>query len=161
MSDRRKGDRRKKNIDSTEERRKADRRIVKRRNYLINKRFQLAWLGEVIAVCICAMLLALATWTSIYFFINMPPTEEGGGFSVILIVGLALAYLAGFGILVYSGIILTHRTAGPMYHFTRIFEEIEKGNLDARIHLRKKDFWKETAAAFNKAMDAVQERMKG
>ena len=53
------------------------------------------------------------------------------------------------------GIIMSHRTAGPMFHFKRVFGEIKKGKLDARIRLRPDDDFKDVANAFNEMMDSV------
>lgn len=158
MGDRREGDRRKNKKEVAEDKRMDERRQIKRRQYLINPKFQLRWVAEVLVLCFGAMLLAAATCASVYIFVIMPEDEGGTGLSLPLLVFMFVAYLAGFIVLFYSGILLTHRTAGPMFHFKRIYADIEKGNLSARVHLRDKDFWQDNAEAFNKAMDAVQER---
>jgi len=60
----------------------------------------------------------------------------------------------GFLVLVaLIGIVLSHRTAGPLYHFKKVFEEIRKGNKNARIQLRTNDEFSEVAESFNEMMD--------
>ncbi len=54
------------------------------------------------------------------------------------------------------GLIYSHRTAGPLYHFKRIFYEVKNGNLSARVKLRPKDDFKDVAQAFNEMMDSLK-----
>ena len=54
------------------------------------------------------------------------------------------------------GLVFSHRTAGPLYHFKRVFEEIENGNLKQRVRLRPKDEFQDVAQSFNKMMDKIQ-----
>lgn len=52
---------------------------------------------------------------------------------------------------------ITHRSAGPMYHFKRVFEAIKRGQRDQRIRLRPHDEFQDVAAAFNAMMDKLSE----
>jgi nitrogen fixation/metabolism regulation signal transduction histidine kinase len=52
------------------------------------------------------------------------------------------------------GLILSHRTAGPLYHLNRVFEEVCRGNLKARAKFRQNDEFQEVAESFNKMMDS-------
>jgi methyl-accepting chemotaxis protein len=54
------------------------------------------------------------------------------------------------------GLKMSHRTAGPMYHFKRIFGEIKDGKMSARVRLRPNDDFKDVANAFNEMMDKVE-----
>lgn len=65
-----------------------------------------------------------------------------GSFGFILLVGLL-------------GLVYSHRTAGPMFHFKRVFEEINSGNKSARVRLRPNDDFKDVAESFNQMMDKV------
>ena len=56
------------------------------------------------------------------------------------------------------GIKLSHATAGPLYHFKRVFNEIKSGKVDARVRLRPTDDFKDVAQAFNDMMDSVQKK---
>ncbi|MGK5087392.1 methyl-accepting chemotaxis protein [Bdellovibrionota bacterium FG-2] len=58
------------------------------------------------------------------------------------------------------GIILSHRTAGPMFHFKRIFSSIEQGDMSARVRLRPKDDFQDVAQKFNAMMDALAKRIR-
>ncbi|HUP57138.1 MAG TPA: methyl-accepting chemotaxis protein, partial [Bdellovibrionota bacterium] len=64
----------------------------------------------------------------------------------------SIAFLIGVAVI---GMVMSHRTAGPLYHFKRIFEEIKNGKLDARIRLRPKDDFQDVGQAFNEMMDKI------
>lgn len=53
------------------------------------------------------------------------------------------------------GLVLSHRTAGALYHFKRVFRDVQAGKRDARIHLRKHDDFQEVADEANAALDAL------
>ncbi|MGR9073998.1 MAG: hypothetical protein ACU833_13125 [Gammaproteobacteria bacterium] len=71
-------------------------------------------------------------------------------------VGLALTTLLIISILACWGLFITHRAAGSVYHFKRVFQEIRSGNKGERIRLREKDEFKDVADEFNQLMDELQ-----
>lgn len=50
-------------------------------------------------------------------------------------------------------IVFTHRICGPVISFTKAVKEFKKGNLKARIKLRKKDFLTEQSERVNEILD--------
>jgi methyl-accepting chemotaxis protein len=67
--------------------------------------------------------------------------------------------LVSIGFTALMGIValfLSHRTAGPLYQFSRIFREITAGKRSARIHLRPSDDFRDVAADFNHMMDTIE-----
>jgi len=60
----------------------------------------------------------------------------------------------------FMGIILSHRTAGPLFHFRSVFNKIKDGDLSARIHLRPKDDFRDVAHDFNAMMDSVCKKIE-
>jgi len=72
---------------------------------------------------------------------------------VIALGGLSVLFLVVISIM---GIMMSHRTAGPMYHFKRVFEEIKSGNRKQRVRLRTKDEFQDVAKSFNEMMDHLQ-----
>jgi HAMP domain-containing protein len=56
------------------------------------------------------------------------------------------------------GLFLSHRTAGPMYHFKRVFDEIRHGKTQQRVRLRPGDEFREVAESFNEMMDSLKPR---
>ena len=71
---------------------------------------------------------------------------------ILRILGCSLLFIVTVSLL---GLIFSHRTAGPLYHFKKVFNEIKKGNKSARIHLRPKDDFQDVAKEFNEMMDSI------
>jgi methyl-accepting chemotaxis protein len=59
-----------------------------------------------------------------------------------------------------AGLFLSHRAAGPAYRFRQSFAEVARGRLGFRIKLRRADQMKSTAEAFNRMIEALEERRK-
>ena len=124
-----------------------NRRKIK--NLLINPQFQLKYIFWL-------------TWTGlmlfIFFAINLyvhikenysilvdlsPMTPEAkhqlyyelDALVVKLSVG-SLVFLSGCG---DTGLVMSHRAAGPLFHMKRVFEAIRSGKRSERVHLRPKD----------------------
>lgn len=57
-------------------------------------------------------------------------------------------------------IVVSHRTAGPMQHFKRVFREIREGNEYQRVHLRAKDEFQDVAREFNRMMDSLPPELR-
>jgi len=49
----------------------------------------------------------------------------------------------------FLALFVSHRIAGPVYHFQKVLREAEKGNFSPAIHLRKTDEFKELSEDFN------------
>jgi len=70
---------------------------------------------------------------------------------------IALCFILIMSIIVF---VLSHRTAGALYHFKKVFNEIKGGNHGLRVRLRKNDDFQDVAAAFNEMMDELQKSGK-
>ncbi len=55
--------------------------------------------------------------------------------------------------------ILSHKMAGPVYHFERVCKAIAKGDFSQRVHLRKGDQLTDLQEDFNAMMDRVEEEI--
>jgi HAMP domain-containing protein len=69
--------------------------------------------------------------------------------------GTSLLFILVVGAL---GLFLSHRTAGPLYHFKRVFDEIRAGKTRQRVRLRPSDEFHEVAESFNQMMDTLTPR---
>lgn len=56
--------------------------------------------------------------------------------------------------------ILSHKMAGPVYHFERVCKAIAKGDYSQRIHLRKGDQLMDLQEDFNAMMDRIEAELK-
>ncbi len=72
---------------------------------------------------------------------------------IYILGGISIAFII---LVAFFGLIFSHRTAGPLFHMKRVFEEIRKGNKNQRIRLRPKDEFRDVADSFNKMMDTLQ-----
>jgi methyl-accepting chemotaxis protein len=72
-----------------------------------------------------------------------------------LILALSVTSLCFLGLISVLGLILSHRTAGPLYHLNRVFNEIQSGNRKARAKFRQQDEFQDVADSFNEMMDSL------
>jgi methyl-accepting chemotaxis protein len=135
------------------------------KNYLINPGYQLKY---IFWLALTGFVLFVFYALNLYFHIKenysilvelSPMTSEAKKQlyteldALIFKLGLgSIAFLIGVAVI---GMVMSHRTAGPLYHFKRIFDEIKNGKLDARIRLRPKDDFQDVGQAFNEMMDKI------
>jgi general secretion pathway protein G len=53
---------------------------------------------------------------------------------------------------------ISHRIAGPLYRFRRVFEQMATGDLTPRVRIREGDYLTAEAAAFDAALASLRER---
>jgi len=73
-----------------------------------------------------------------------------------LILALSLTSLGFLFLITILGVILSHRTAGPLYHFARVFNEIRSGKHQTRVKFRPNDEFHDVADEFNQMMDSLK-----
>ncbi|MBI4711276.1 MAG: hypothetical protein HY767_02290 [Candidatus Omnitrophica bacterium] len=66
---------------------------------------------------------------------------------------LVWKFLLLLGLLAWGTIFISHKIAGPLFRFSKAFNEIEKGDYRARVTLRKLDEGHPVAQEFNEAME--------
>jgi len=111
-----------------------------------------------------AYLLLLLTLTAAAFFIPLfLPSAEGAD----LVRGLlrryamiwpALVALGGF--FVFHSIYVSHRVAGALYRFSRVFERVASGDLTARARIRQNDYLQEEAGELNSMIANLHVRVR-
>lgn len=65
---------------------------------------------------------------------------------------LLLKLLALFLFIAWGSIYISHKIAGPLYRFSATLDEMAKGNVSLRVHLRKSDEAQVLADHFNEAL---------
>ena len=60
-----------------------------------------------------------------------------------------------FALLAMISALLSHRIAGPIYHFEKVCREIKNGDKQARVKLRKGDAMSDLAEEFNSMLDTI------
>jgi methyl-accepting chemotaxis protein len=59
----------------------------------------------------------------------------------------------------WGSLISSHKIAGPIYVIVRQMEKLAKGDLTARVKLRKKDAFQDESVMINNCIEALQERL--
>jgi len=60
-----------------------------------------------------------------------------------------------FALLAMVSALLSHRIAGPVYHFEKVCREVKAGDKKARVTLRKGDAFSDLANEFNSMLDTI------
>jgi HAMP domain-containing protein len=132
---------------------------------LLNTSYQLKF---VILAAGSSFLLAATNAAIFYHFaqdnyamlINMSPMTPDAKEQIYHGLHQMVLLLSAFTILftlIVAGVALrlSHRTAGPLYRFQRVFNDIRDGKIDCRVTLRPLDDFQEVALAFNQMMDKL------
>ena len=144
-------------------------RARKIKNLIINPQYQMRyifWLtGSGLVLVVLNTLIFYSKVRENYeFLVEMSPmTDEAK--SLLFQELRHIAWSIGFSSIAFLllvailGVVVSHRTAGPLYHFQRIFNEIKKGRMDARVRLRPKDDFQNVAVTFNEMMDQLEKKI--
>ena len=91
------------------------------------------------------------------------PFLDGPAPSLIRIGIVWAALMAGTGGLfaLLTGLLMTHRMAGPIYSFKLELKRIEEGQAPRKIGVRRGDEFQDVAEALNGALDALGARSRG
>ena len=135
------------------------------KNFLLNPAYQIKYVFWISATGISLILINMGVFYSFIrenykLLVDMSPMEDTVKAQLYTELNQIIIYLGIFAMFfvvatVLFGIILSHRTVGPMYHFKRVFREISQGKKDARVRLRPKDDFKDVADEFNRMMDSI------
>jgi methyl-accepting chemotaxis protein len=138
------------------------------KNILINPTYQIKY---VMWVSSAGLTLIAANAIVFYYYVrenysilvDLSPMDEAAKSQLYKELNEILIKLGAVGVIfvmitAFIGLKMSHRTAGPLYHFKRVFGEIKNGKMDARVRLRPGDDFKDVANAFNEMMDAVQKK---
>ncbi len=146
---------------------KNESELIPRKNYFINKPFQVNFLFRIsLAVLLSTMLLSTIIFylsksgtTVVFrnFHLEVMSTSEYILSSIF--VSLSISILVSFVLYFVLGLIYSHQISGPMYRFERVFKHLSEGELVQTVELRQNDEWKGTAASLESALDALREKM--
>jgi sensor histidine kinase YesM len=135
-----------------------NRRSIK--NFLINPEYQLRFILAIALPCLVLLggnlLILYPHVREKYDLLTQLHPESAEMLSEELrtvmwgLVLVSMIFLSGVTAL---AAIFSHRSAGPLYHFRKIFEQIRAGDHSARIRLRPRDDFREVAESFNLMMD--------
>lgn len=135
------------------------------KNYLLNPRFQLKYVtlavtGGLLVTVIYGFVFYTFTRENYALLVDLAPMTEEVKVQLYselrqIMFWLAVSSAVFMVTTAVLALVLSHRSAGPLYQFKRVFEEVRQGKLDSRIRLRPGDDFQDVAAAFNEMMDDV------
>jgi methyl-accepting chemotaxis protein len=139
----------------------------KRRNYFIDKKFQTLFAVKFLLVLLVAAVAALGLF--LYYTsgtitigydgseINLDQTNDFFLRALIIsFIGLIiLTSLVATTVIIF----ISHKIAGPIFHFKKTLTEIGKGNLTIRMRLREKDQFKVLADEINAMTSGMDEKV--
>ncbi len=142
-------------------------RQERRKRYLIKTGFQLRYLGLILIAIILPTILFSAC---LYYAIFSLMAEQLGlpesiAYNITPVLNkINFTILVGFPVittaLLFWGLLISHRIAGPMYRLEQDLDKIAKGDLSLRIRLRRKDEVGSIAEVINKVLDKIEAKSK-
>ena len=131
--------------------------MQKRKQYLIDRKFQMRLALELMVV---VLLVPLVVWADFYLLGQYALAQAGavparGDWGLIgsLVrqqwLMMVFLYIINFGLVYLFIVFYTHRIAGPVYKFTQNLEAISGGDLSGHITLRKNDYFENLGQGIN------------
>jgi methyl-accepting chemotaxis protein len=136
-----------------------------RRNYFINKTFQLNFIFRFVLLVIAGGVIS-----GFMLYFNMSHRLAGGPEIVYyksmeaLVPAIIITQLiVGFLIIIATVLVvllLSHRIAGPLYRLERVAEHVGNGDLAVRVGIRQKDALMPLKSSFQKMIDKLQRKIQ-
>lgn len=131
-----------------------------RKNFLIQKDFQLKYVGFLILTILAISVLVvmtvnLAIWAVVEKGVN-PQSQSVidhilHNMNVLFMFEIPIVLI----ISVFCAIIFSHKVAGPVYRLQQAAMQVVRGDLTSNVHLRRDDELKNLSSAFNSVVDNI------
>lgn len=141
--------------------------IFRRRNYFINRDFQVRFTIKFLIVIVIEAILAIGlflylsrgTLTTGFIGSDFRIARTSEFFLPTLLVSnliiIGITAIIGIAVMVY----MSHRIAGPLYRFEKILTDIGKGDLTQRFKLRDKDQLSELSESITELTTTMDKRI--
>ncbi len=137
------------------------------KNFLIDPKFQLRyafWLSGTGVILVAAITVVFYSYirNNYAVLVDLSPMTDDAKALLYdelnqIIVRLAAISTVFILMMTFLGVIISHRAAGAVYHFKKVFRLIGEGKVDERIQLRPGDDFQDAAADFNQMMDRLRD----
>lgn len=134
----------------------------KRRTIFIKKNLQLRYMMMIILSVLCGLaIMTFEITATLNDLFDTYPVLVQPIYDQFLPIAAGFFYKIAIYLLfvVLISAILSHKMAGPVYHFERVCKAIAKGDFSQRVHLRKGDQLTDLQRDFNAMMDKVEEEI--
>lgn len=141
-------------------------RIDRRKNYFIERSFQIKFILE---FCILVVIGGLLTMGMLYLLGRRSTTvaivnssvvvKSTADFLLPILIQTVLVVMVLIGIAaIVVTLFVSHKIAGPLYRLKKAMHDLGEGDLSTEIKLRKLDQLKDIAEAFNGMVRNLKER---
>lgn len=146
-----------------------DKPTYKRKNYFIDKQFQAKFILKFCAIVVLGGLLTvglLYLWAgkaNTVAIVNsrvMVRTTADFILPILIQTVLAVLVIAGLATIALT-LLVSHKIAGPLYHFKSAIEKLEGGNFAEDFHIRHGDQLQNIAGNFNKMIKKLRDVIRG
>lgn len=139
---------------------------VHRRRFLVHSFQYRLMFGNLVYLCASVLLFVVVIFGPVMLELGDPnlsqaAREDAARQMLVLHERVWLALPLFIALCVGHSILISHRIAGPLYRFQRIFRDLGKGNLTMEIRLRGKDYLHTEAEAINDTIADLGERIRG
>ena len=131
----------------------------KRRTIFIKKNLQLRYMLMIILSVLCGLaIMTFEITATLNDLFDAYPVLVQPIYDQFIPIAAGFFYKIAIYLLfvVLISAILSHKMAGPVYHFERVCKAIAKGDYSQRVHLRKGDQLTDLQEDFNTMMDRVE-----
>ena len=142
----------------------AERPTYKRRQFLVNRPLQLSFVRAMLLILLLmasAALVAMRMAVHVTLFtyeLSNDALLRALFDTVFWIIVLEMVFLAPF--VIWMGILLTHKVAGPLVRIHAALAQMTEGRFDIHISLRKGDALVEFADAINRLALSLRNRLR-
>ena len=132
-----------------------------RRNFLIQKDFQLKYVGFLILTILAiSSLVVLTVNLSIWAVVEKGISPQAQAIIDQILHNMNVLFMFEISIVliisVFAAIIFSHKVAGPVYRLQQAAMQVVRGDLTSSVHLRRDDELKTLSSAFNSVVDNMQ-----
>jgi methyl-accepting chemotaxis protein len=132
----------------------------KLRNFIVNKKqLAIVVIGTVyffLSLMAVLTLIVAPLYSDIFQSSEISVQRESAKVFILLSEKMAIAVSAIFMITIIPLIWGTHRFFGPLINFSNIFKRVTRGDLTARVHLRRGDLLKSEARLANEMIQSLR-----
>ena len=143
----------------------GQRQAYQRKILFIKKEFQ-ARIIAIILLCVFVFSNISLSLTIIFvsnFFADASINEVlvSESFYSLVVPSMLIIQAIGLAVILYLGLFVSHRMAGPIYRLEKCAEQIEAGDLSLNVRIRPHDEFQELAAAMDRMVKGVREKLTG
>ena len=138
----------------------------RRKGYFIKSRLQIRYLRLILVAIILPVFLFSACLYYLVFYLmaeqlGIPESIAYNITPVIKKINLILLFGVPIisAVILFWGLLISHRIAGPLYRLEKELDRISKGDFSLRLKIRRNDELGPIVKGINKILDEVQEKI--